>query len=90
MTYAPWAVSSTDWRIIEDSHGRVVADVRVPPQDGGADVAILLAAAPDLYAALKQVTDELGAWAGVDTLLPDSGTRIIYERGRAALAKVRP
>lgn len=51
----PWRVSPLDRRVVEDAEGQVVCDVR---SWRDTDDALILAAAPELLAALKQMLSE--------------------------------
>lgn len=56
-----WHVCDLDHRVVENAEDMVVADIRVPPHDGGEDVAHFIAAAPDMARALMTVGMPLGA-----------------------------
>ena len=74
-TPGPWNVYALDWRSVE-AMGRVVADVRTSDDD-----ARLIAAAPDLLAALEQVVALAG---GVVVREPG-----LLAECRAAIARAR-
>ena len=54
-TPGPWTVYQLDWRSVVDVYGNVIADVRTRDDD-----ARLIAAAPDLLAALEQIALNFG------------------------------
>ena len=58
-TPGPWQVAKLDSRVVETAsgpaQGLVVADIRSPLSEHGREDAALIAAAPDLLAALKAI-----------------------------------
>lgn len=82
-TPGPWHVCETDWRIVEGSDGLVVADVRAPLFGTGREDARLIAAAPDLFAALTQLLEIYFP----DGTNPLPSSRSSWKQAKAAIAK---
>ena len=82
-TPGPWKTYNLDWRVVVDPWDDVVADVRGHEHD-----AHLIAAAPDLLAALEYVV----MTADVPHVLSGRSPTVAYESlvdARAAIAKAK-